>query len=232
MHRAILERFASDVIIRALGAAYEGSVAHGPAPDNGPARPRANRPIGPAQIVPASPLDAGARLDPGAPPILIGFRRGPGLDRIARLPSELASALTLVTSQAHDAGREEATLATVVIADGEGLYEQLVRSGGGPLAPAPLMRRLARAVRHPARAFRLRRLQRRRAAIVNAERRRVVSNAVRSAAAATVLPLDFDDLDALPGTPSGSTVLAPGPLPWLADAWDGERSSADRVLEA
>lgn len=243
MHAAMALRFGAGRVVAQLEAAYDAASADRAGVKGGSGGERDRAAAGNASTVAAG--QPGARdaarstaatdlvapaVPSTAPPVVIGLRRPATLERLRSLPEALAAELTAVTLPARagvapDVATGTATAVRLVEADGEGVYDERIRAAGGPLRPARALRRLARAVRHPFRARRLRGLLRQRAAIIRAEQHRVILGALPGAVSVEpgtrreVLVLDVDDLAIVRDLLDRDVRLAPLTLGGFVDRW-------------
>jgi hypothetical protein len=239
MHEAIAGRYAPARVAHLLVEAYVSTALERRDPGAGAAAgpgvgAHAAEPTEPA----ARPALGFSATGSGGLPILLGLRRPAALERLRALPPELAGQLTVITLPARpgvaaDAARDAAATVTLVEADGDGAYARLVQSSGGPVRPAGTLGRLARAIRHPIRTLRLRRLLSAHASIVRGEQRRVIREAAADPGTAgaprAVLTLDVDDIAIVGDLIGRELELSPLALPGLVDRWAGGAGTSGRV---
>ncbi|MHB8399253.1 MAG: glycosyltransferase, partial [Candidatus Limnocylindrales bacterium] len=182
-----------------------------------------------------------------APPLVVGFRRRTTTARIAALPTGLRERLEIVTSAASAGdgggpmgspggdgpggggpGAGTSGGGTWREVDAEAAHRAAVRAAGGPLPPAGQAGRVIRALLHPRRTVHLRRLARRRTAMIAAARRAAVVAALderrlHGLPGDTVVALDADDVVTLGPVLDAGVRLEPLTLRSLADRWDEAR---------
>jgi glycosyltransferase involved in cell wall biosynthesis len=181
-------------------------------------------------------------------PLIVGGRRRSAIVRLASMPSSLAGRLTVLTAAATRASADGAAnpeppvpqVGRWLEVDPDAAYRERLRALGGPLPAASGPSRIARALRHPVRWARLRRLRAERgglaaAAWLAAVRRGVETMADGPAGQAdrpVLLPVDIDDLARLEPLIAGGARIAPGSLGWLADRIDEREPAAEVRPEA
>lgn len=225
LRRHVEERYAAPAVAARLLDLYR-EVAGDPAPvpSGAPRWPEA--PI-------ASPLD---RL-----PLVVSGRRRSAIVRLASVPGELAGRLTVLTAAPTRSPTDGAAVPEPPVppvgrwleVDPDAAYRERVRALGGPLPAASAPSRITRALRHPVRWARLRRLRAERGGLAAAAWLVAIHRALEStsdgparrADQAVLLPIDADDLSRLEPLIAGGARIAPGSLGWLADRWD-EREPA------
>jgi glycosyltransferase involved in cell wall biosynthesis len=225
LHARVADRYASAAVAETLVATYRGLIqsSGSEAPRETPSRVTGTDAAG---DLPGPDHDVARAFADASPVLVVGLRRTSAQARIAALPDDLARGLLVVTSVAirADAPQDDPGLAVLRDVDPERAYREARARLGGPLTPRPQPTRTLRAVRHPIRAVRLRRLASRRGAMAVQATRQAIRDAVAAIARddvpTLVLPLDADDLDlCLPLfderiRPYGSTLRG------LADRWD------------
>ncbi len=219
--RAHVERCAPAEVAGALIDVYRGLIAA-----TGSAVSRDRPPVR-EHLEEAPPVQEPAPVAAVSPIIAIGLRRSAARARIAALPEDLACGLLVVTSvpgrsDAPEAG--EFGPATLHEVDPSGTYREARARLGGPLPPRPRPTRILRAIRHPIRAVRLRRLAARREDMAVHAIRRAIRDALaavaRDGVPTLVLPLEADDMDVCLPLLDGRVRLHGSTLRGMADRWD------------
>jgi D-inositol-3-phosphate glycosyltransferase len=222
--QAHAERYAPPVVTARLEELYRAALA------SPLARPvRRSRPFTvPLQVARPGPDDV--------PPLVVGLVRVLAARRVGGLPPELAERLVVVTSRERPNTHVPVELpgpADWIEVDPDARYQEALASLGGPLPPRPLAGRVARAIRHPVRALRLRRLRGRRVALRGPAVRDALlaARAVVAARRPTpdgpvpVVALDADDVTTIEATVRSETILLGTTLRGLADIWTPDRRS-------
>ena len=184
LHARVADRYASAAVGEMLVETYRGLIrASGSEPPHDE-RSRATE-IDTAGTASGAERDATPAFADAPPVLVVGLRRGPTRTRIAALPGDLARGLLVVTSAV---GRTDAPqdvdLGAAVLheVDPERTYRDARARLGGPLAPRGQPTRTLRAIRHPVRAVRLRRLAARRGEMAVQATHRAIRDAVAAIA--------------------------------------------------
>jgi len=162
--------------------------------------------------------------------LVVGLRRPIAARRVAALPPPLAAHLTIVTT--IETGERDSALpssARWIEIDPDADYvRRLAALGGPPDVRRTALQRLVAACIHPRRTVLRRRLLDARPALRAAAERDAVLGAWRAVATGVgagadrpvLVAVGAEDVVATADALGAGSVLAPGGLRWLADAWD------------
>lgn len=169
-------------------------------------------------------------------PIVVGMRRRATITRVAALPVELATSLRVLTTAPRADDDRTLPSGSWTEIDPDATYRKERLRIGIPSAAPSTARRLARALRHPIRTLRLRRLARRRSELSTAMQRKGIRAATSSVAAgsrpAELLAIDADDVLLVEPLLGSDARLFGGTLRGLADQWDAaEHETGDAPSE-
>ena len=217
----VVERYAPTAVARRLVDLYAVASA-GPAATS--VGPPARRRTPPGSSPPAAGTEPAA--DAGRLPLVVGLHRASAHARLGGVPDALAAEILAVTSTQRPTAADSAPVGASrwIEIDTDRGYRDARARAGGALPPRTGVRRVLRAIRHPIRILRLRRLAARRDELVLLS----VRNALRDVLAALVtdgqpieiLPLDVDDVVLVEPFLDDRVRLYPSTLRGLVDRWD------------
>lgn len=211
----VVERYAPATVARRLMGLYVDAMA-------GPAAAQARQGIPRPTRTERLELDA----DFGLLPLVVGLHRASAHARLGPVPDALATGMLAVTSMQ----RRMATVSDPVgrvrwveIDTERGLSDARARAGGA-FPPRTGIRRVIRAVRHPVRVLRLRRVAAQRDDLVletvRAALRDVLAGLAPQHPTIEILPLDLDDAILVEPFLSERVRLYPSTIRGLVDRWD------------